>query len=81
MKEIIGVYLKPIERDASGLPISLYPFTRETEADAVPMSGPRIVVSDMEETMRCEAALMERVFFIDRSLAIKPVRTALTNSI
>jgi hypothetical protein len=32
MKEIIGVYLKRIDRDAKGLPIKLYPFTRDTES-------------------------------------------------
>lgn len=44
MKEIIGVYLKRIERDANGLPIRLYPFTRDTQAEAAPASDPRIVV-------------------------------------
>src|ERR1700733_2926500 len=44
MKEIIGVYLKRIEWDAQGLPIKLYPFTRETQADAAPASDPRVVV-------------------------------------
>jgi|SRR5450759_4508822 uncharacterized protein (DUF433 family) len=44
MKEIISVYLKRIERDAKGFPIKLYPFTRDTEADAAPKSDPRVVV-------------------------------------
>jgi uncharacterized protein (DUF433 family) len=44
MKEIIGVYLKRIERDAKGLPIKLYPFTRDTQAEAAPASDPRVVV-------------------------------------
>ncbi len=44
MKEIIGVYLKRIEWDAKGLPIKLYPFTRDTEAEAAPASDPRLVV-------------------------------------
>jgi uncharacterized protein (DUF433 family) len=44
MKEIIGVYLKRIERDADGLPIKLYPFTRDTESDTVPKSDPRVIV-------------------------------------
>jgi uncharacterized protein (DUF433 family) len=43
MKEIIGVYLKRIERDSVGLPIRLYPFTRDTQAETVP-SDPRVVV-------------------------------------
>lgn len=44
MKEIISVYLQRIERDTRGLPIKLYPFTRETESDAAPKSDPRLVV-------------------------------------
>src|SRR5580700_9335083 len=32
MKEIISVYLTRIDRDANGLPIKLYPFTRYTES-------------------------------------------------
>lgn len=44
MKEIMSVYLKRIERDAKGLPIKLYPFTRDTESDAAPKSDPRVVV-------------------------------------
>jgi uncharacterized protein (DUF433 family) len=44
MKEIIGVYLKRIEWDASRLPIKLYPFTRATQSDAAPASDPRVVV-------------------------------------
>jgi uncharacterized protein (DUF433 family) len=44
MKEIIGVYLKRIEWDAKGLPIRLYPFTRDTQAVVAPASDPRVVV-------------------------------------
>jgi uncharacterized protein (DUF433 family) len=44
MKEIIGVYLKRIERDAKGFPSKLYPFTRDTQAEAAPASDPRVVV-------------------------------------
>lgn len=44
MKEIISVYLQRIERDSKGLPIKLYPFTRDTESDAAPKSDPRVVV-------------------------------------
>jgi len=44
MKEIIGVYLKRIEWDSRGLPIKLYPFTRDTQSDATPASDPRLVV-------------------------------------
>ena len=48
MKEIIGVYLKRIEWDAKGLPIKLYPFTRDTQAEAAPASDPRVVVMNPE---------------------------------
>jgi uncharacterized protein (DUF433 family) len=44
MKEIIGVYLKRIARDAKGLPIRLYPFTRDTQAEVAAASNPRVVV-------------------------------------
>ncbi len=44
MKEIISVYLERIERDTKGLPIKLYPFTRDTESDAAPKRDPRLVV-------------------------------------
>jgi uncharacterized protein (DUF433 family) len=44
MKEIISVYLKRIERDSKGLPVKLYPFTRDTESDVAPRSDPRVVV-------------------------------------
>ena len=44
MKEIIGVYLERIEWDASGLPVKLYPFTRDTRAESAPASDPRVVV-------------------------------------
>ena len=44
MKEILSVYLKRIERDAKGLPIKLYPFTRDTESDVAPKADPRIIV-------------------------------------
>jgi uncharacterized protein (DUF433 family) len=44
MKEIIGLYLKRIERDSKGLPVKLYPFTRDTQADSAPTSDPRVVV-------------------------------------
>jgi uncharacterized protein (DUF433 family) len=44
MKEIIGVYLKRIEWDVKGIPIKLYPFTRDTEAKSAPASDPRFVV-------------------------------------
>ncbi|NWF83267.1 MAG: DUF433 domain-containing protein [Bryobacteraceae bacterium] len=49
MKEIISVYLQRIERDTRGLPIKLYPFTRDTESGVSPKSDPRLVV--MSPTM------------------------------
>ncbi|MBV9613064.1 MAG: DUF433 domain-containing protein [Acidobacteriaceae bacterium] len=44
LKEVIGIYLRRIERDAKGLPIKLYPFTRETDAARVPLQDPKLVV-------------------------------------
>jgi uncharacterized protein (DUF433 family) len=44
MKDIISVYLQRIERDTTGLPVRLYPFTRETESDVTLRSDPRLVV-------------------------------------
>jgi uncharacterized protein (DUF433 family) len=44
MKEIIGVYLKRIEWDSKGLPVKLFPFTRDSQAEAAPASDPRVVV-------------------------------------
>ena len=43
MKEVIGVYLKRIDWDAKGIPVRLYPFTRDTQA-ATPAVDPRVVV-------------------------------------
>jgi uncharacterized protein (DUF433 family) len=44
MKEIIGAYLERIERDGAGMPIKLYPFTRNTEAESLRGSNPRVIV-------------------------------------
>lgn len=44
MKEIIGIYLKRIEWDTKGLPLALYPFTRDSQSEAVPADDPRVVV-------------------------------------
>jgi uncharacterized protein (DUF433 family) len=44
MKEILSVYLQRIERDTTGLPIKLYPFTRDTESATAPKRDPRVVV-------------------------------------
>ena len=41
MKELIEAHLRRIERDTSGLPIRLYPFTRERKPDE-----PKIIVID-----------------------------------
>ena len=41
IKELIEAHLRRIERDTSGLPIRLYPFTRERKPDE-----PRIIVID-----------------------------------
>jgi uncharacterized protein (DUF433 family) len=44
MKEILSVYLQRIERDTRGLPIKLYPFTRDTDSATAPRRDPRVVV-------------------------------------
>ena len=44
MKEIISAYLRRIERDTRGLPIRLYPFTRDTVSEAAPREDPRVIV-------------------------------------
>jgi uncharacterized protein (DUF433 family) len=44
MKEIIGAYLERIERDEAGMPIKLYPFTRDTEAETLRGTNPRVIV-------------------------------------
>lgn len=41
IKELIRTYLQRIERDTSGLPVRLYPFTRERKADE-----PKTIVID-----------------------------------
>ena len=41
MREIVAAYLRRVERDAKGLPIRLYPFTRKREPEE-----PRAVVID-----------------------------------
>jgi uncharacterized protein (DUF433 family) len=44
MRDLIGMYLKRIERDAKGVPIKLYPYTRLSESGTQPPSDPRVVV-------------------------------------
>jgi len=44
MKDMIGVYLKRIERDTKGTPIRLFPFTRDTQAESSAASSPRVIV-------------------------------------
>jgi uncharacterized protein (DUF433 family) len=41
MRELLEVYLRRIERDPSGIPVKLFPFTREPETDE-----PRAIVID-----------------------------------
>lgn len=41
IKELLNVYLRRIERDPNGIPVKLFPFTREPEADE-----PRAIVID-----------------------------------
>jgi uncharacterized protein (DUF433 family) len=44
IKQIVSAYLQRIERDSKGLPIKLYPFTRDSNAETAPAADPRIVV-------------------------------------
>jgi uncharacterized protein (DUF433 family) len=44
IKEIVSVYLQRITRDSQGLPIKLYPFTRDSNAETAPATDPRFVV-------------------------------------
>ncbi len=44
MKEVIAAYLQRIDRDSVGLPIKLYPFTRDTDSASFPKDDPRVVV-------------------------------------
>ncbi len=44
MKEVITAYLQRIDRDAGGLPVKLYPFTRDSESGSFAKDNPRVVV-------------------------------------
>jgi uncharacterized protein (DUF433 family) len=44
MKQILAAYLKRIERDARGVPMRLYPFTRVSAGDEWLAAAPRVVV-------------------------------------
>jgi len=44
MRQILSAYLQRIERDARGLPIRLYPFTRVSAGDAWLETAPKVVV-------------------------------------
>jgi uncharacterized protein (DUF433 family) len=44
MKEVIAAYLRRIDRDPAGLPVKLYPFTRDSDSDAQPKHDPRVIV-------------------------------------
>lgn len=44
MKELIAAYLQRIDRDPTGVPLRLYPFTRDTEAASSPTHDPRVIV-------------------------------------
>ena len=47
MKDLIESHLRRIERDTSGLPVRLYPFTRERKPEE-----PRIIVIDPNMSFR-----------------------------
>lgn len=44
MKDLITTYLQRIDRDSLGIPIRLYPFTRDSESISSPKDDPRVVV-------------------------------------
>lgn len=44
IKALIAAHLQRIDRDPVGIPIKLYPFTRETESSAPPTDDPRVIV-------------------------------------
>jgi uncharacterized protein (DUF433 family) len=44
MRDILSLYLQRIERDGAGLPVKLYPFTRDTAAQEPPRPDPRLIV-------------------------------------
>ncbi len=44
MKELITAYLQRIDRDPVGVPIKLYPFTRDSESALSPKDDPRVIV-------------------------------------
>jgi len=44
MKDLITAYLQRIDRDPLGLPVRLYPFTRDTEAISCRKDDPRVIV-------------------------------------
>lgn len=69
MKEIVGVYLKRIEWDTSGLPIRLYPFTRVSDAESSHHSDPRIVVMNPTVSFGRPVALQAAIFAVLRSRA------------
>ncbi len=46
MREVMKAYLQRIDRDAKGLPVKLYPFTRKTDTPLVAKDNPRDVVID-----------------------------------
>jgi uncharacterized protein (DUF433 family) len=44
MKDLIAAYLQRIDRDPVGVPIKLYPFTRDSESASTPKDDPRVIV-------------------------------------
>jgi len=72
MKEIASVYLRRIERDAGGLPIKLYPFTRATESGA----GTGIPVAAILERYKAGDSVAElaRDFRLETSAVAEAIR-------
>ena len=44
MKDLITAYLQRVDRDPVGVPIKLYPFTRNSESAIAPQDDPRVIV-------------------------------------
>jgi len=44
MRELITAYLRRIERDSTGMPVKLYPFTRDSKSSLSPKDDPRVIV-------------------------------------
>jgi hypothetical protein len=86
MKEILGFYLKRIEWDAQGIPIKLYPFTRDTSGNFFRrpvITGTGIPVSSIYECNRAGDSRRARAglpFGDQCDRKSNPLRSRLTGS-